>query len=142
MSEENDSRRRHGGGFGVYFDHIPVLISILSIVGGAVWWTSATNTALNERVLTNTAQTVQLRADFTEAINNIRAQYTDRMDREDADNAQRRVALYARLDADEKDTKSAAAFVNQVDNRLTRMEAQLDLVVKNITVAPQSGLRR
>jgi hypothetical protein len=72
------------------------------------------------------------------------AEMGKRVDRLEQDMAARRAAFTARLDTteretkarfadDERDTKAAALVVNSVDLRLTRMEAQLDLVVKNIT---------
>lgn len=80
---------------------------------------------------------------------------TDRFDRNDRDKDFRRQALdnrldndkkevFARVEADkqeaktrfendEKDTKAAVASMNSIDNRLSRMEAQIDLLVKNVT---------
>lgn len=51
-------------------------------------------------------------------------------------------SVAARFTQDEGDTKAAVASMNSVDLRLTRIEAQIDLIVKNVTTTPPGVLHR
>ena len=114
---------------------LTIVIGLMMSAATAIWWTSSTSTQFSQQMAVTTERTAQLRTDFAAAVATLKAETVERMDRSEAEAVQRRVSLYARLDADERDTKAAAAFINQVDVRLSRMEAQLDLVVKNMTAA-------
>lgn len=112
----SETRERWNGPAGVtLFWAVIVVLGTCLLTGGYYWGVgTTTQTSANTRI------------DQVERAANVR------MDKIETD-------VKARFDHDESDEKQIADLVHTVSDRLIRMDAQLDLIVKNVTTV---GTRR
>jgi hypothetical protein len=114
--------RALSAGWMTLFWIVGVALVTAALWGGYYWGQgSATQTNANARIDTVEKNTAA-RTDTVEK------NTTARMDRIEHD-------VWARFDHDEAETKQTTELVHTVSDRLTRIEATLELIVKNITNA-------
>jgi hypothetical protein len=109
------------------------LLGFLATLIGTIWWASAQSTHVVEKLEQQDTKLASVQQQGTKDISDLRSTLVDRLDRTDNETARRAAEVNKRMEDDERETKAAAQFVATVDLRLTRIEAQLELIVKNIT---------